>query len=108
MCVCVRVYKEMNNTFVFLLFLYSRSLSFFMAACIVENTRLSSYQITNSIHFHVQSNQMESTKKRRLRRTNTFTSNNELTKTITDNSCSVQAVTITTDSNNKCMKNILE
>ncbi len=79
-----------------------------MAACVVENTRLSlSYQTRNSIHFHVQSNQMDLRNKRSLRRTNTFTSNNELTKTITDNSCSGQAGA-TIDSNQKCKRNDLE
>jgi hypothetical protein len=75
-----------------------------MAACVIENTQLSSYQTRNLIHSYVQSNQMESRKKRPLTRNNTFTNNNELTKTIIDNSCSEQAGAITTtDNNQKCM-----
>ena len=77
-----------------------------MAACVIENTQLSSYQTRTSLHHsYVQSNQMESRKKRPLTRNNTFTNNNDLTKTIIDNSCLEQAGAITaTDSNQKCMK----
>jgi hypothetical protein len=79
-----------------------------MATCIVEDTRLTSiyYQTTNlikqtklsQVNFHG----MDSTKKRQLTRCNTFNSNNELTETETDNSCSTQAVS--TDNNNESMK----
>ena len=64
------------------------------AACLVETARLS-YRITDLQHFHVQTDPMDSTtKKRQFNRSHTFHSNNQLTKIIiTDNSCSSQAVT---------------
>jgi hypothetical protein len=80
-----------------------------MAACIVETTQLTSisYQTTNLIkqtkYSHVNSYQMDSTKKRQLSRNNTFNSNNDLTKTETDSSCSTQAVSIN-NNNNESMK----
>ncbi len=105
----------MNNLFFFLFFLsirlYSRSrfISYsFMAACVVEDTILTStyYQATNSrkqtLNFHAHSNQMDSSKKRQLNRSNTFNSNNESIITVIDNSCSTEAVVI--DNNNESMK----
>jgi len=80
-----------------------------MAACIVETTQLTSisYQTTNIIkqtkYSHVNSYQMDSTKKRQLSRNNTFNSNNDLTKIETDSSCSTQAVSIN-NNNNESMK----
>lgn len=79
-----------------------------MAACIVEDTRSRSiYYQTKQIkffqdYFYAHTDQMDSTKKRQLNRSNTFNSNIELTKTETDNSCSIQSVAI--DSNNESMK----
>jgi hypothetical protein len=78
-----------------------------MAACVVEDTRLRLiyYQTKPKLsqgNIYVNSNQMDSTKKRQLSRSNTFHSNNELTKTEIDNSCSIQAVS--TDNNNESMK----
>jgi len=75
-----------------------------MAACLVEDTRLRSIysQIKPKLsreNIYVNSNQMDSTKKRQLSRSNTFHSNNELIKTETDNSCSIQAVS--TDNNHE-------
>ena len=74
-----------------------------MAACLIETARLSypttnSMSITTNQHLHVQSNAMETTtttttKKRQFNRSNTFHANYQLPKTITDNSCSNQAVT---------------
>jgi hypothetical protein len=99
-----------------------------MAACVVEDTTVLTsiyYQTTHTMQqtktssfetlnqgcpfsFHVNSTQIdptllrnyELTKKRQLNRSNTYNSNTEQTRTIIDNSCSAQAVSINNNNNN--------